>query len=103
MTEPNIFPTNEALAAANKAATQAGERATQQVREFGEQAAASGRSFTHLALDTYEQAMASVVEFEEKAAEAAPVDWAKSAIGAHAAFVKDIAEAYVRAARTALN
>ena len=103
MTEPNIFPTTEAFAAANQAATQAGERATRQVREFGEQAAATGKGFTHLALDTYERAVASFVEFEQKAAEGAPVEWAKAAIGAHAAFVKDVNEAYVRAARTALN
>jgi hypothetical protein len=84
------------------AANQASERATQQIREFGEQAAATSRNFGNMALDTYERAVASYVEFEQKAAEAAPVDWVKSAIDAHASFVKDVNEAYVKAVRGAL-
>jgi hypothetical protein len=93
------FQPTEAFDAAN----QATERATQQVREFGEQAAATGRNFTGLALDTYERAVASYVELEQKAAEAAPVDWVKAAIDAHVSFVKDINQAYVKAARSALE
>jgi hypothetical protein len=93
------FQPTEAFAAAN----QATERATQQVRDFGEQAAATSKNFGNLALDTYERAVATYVEFEEKAAEAAPVDWMKAAIETHVSFVKDINEAYVKAARTALS
>ena len=93
------FQPTEAFAAAN----QATERATQQVREFGEQAAEAGRGYANLALQTYEQGVATLVEFEQKAAEAAPVDWVKAAIDAHVSFVKDINEAYVKAARTALS
>ena len=85
------------------AANQATERATQQIREFGEQAAATSRNFGSLALDTYERAVASYVELEQKASEAAPVDWMKAAIDAHVSFVKDINEAYVKAARSALE
>jgi hypothetical protein len=85
-----------------EAANQATERASQQIREFGEQAAATSRNFGNMALDTYERAVASYVEFEQKAAEAAPVDWVKAAIDAHASFVKDVNEAYVKAVRGAL-
>jgi hypothetical protein len=85
-----------------EAANQASESATQQIREFGEQAAATSRNFGNMALDTYERAVASYVEFEQKAAEAAPVDWVKAAIDAHASFVKDVNEAYVKAVRGAL-
>jgi hypothetical protein len=83
-------------------ANQATERATAQIREFGEQAASTGRNFSNMALDTYERAVASYVEFEQKAAEAAPVDWVKAAIDAHASFVKDVNDAYVKAVRGAL-
>src|SRR5438445_425460 len=38
------------------AATQATERATQQAREFGEQAVAAGRGYAELALNTYDLA-----------------------------------------------
>jgi hypothetical protein len=79
------------------------EKATEQVREFGERAAGTGKAFGQLALDTYEQAVNTIIEFEHKAAEAAPVDWVKTAIGAHASFVGDLSGAYVKAARSVLS
>jgi uncharacterized protein YaaN involved in tellurite resistance len=108
MTEPT-----QAFEAANQATErashqirefgeQATERTSHQIREFGEQAAATSRNFSNMALDTYERAVASYVEFEQKAAEAAPVDWVKAAIDAHASFVKDVNDAYVKAVRGAL-
>jgi hypothetical protein len=99
MAKTTTFPTTETFAAANEAT----ERVTEQVRQFGEQAAAAGRGFGHLALSTYEQAVTNLVEFERKAAEAAPVDWVKTAIDAHASLVKDINNAYVKAVRVALD
>jgi hypothetical protein len=78
------------------------QRATEQVRDFNERVAGTSRAFGQLALDTYEQAVANFVGLEHKAAEAAPVDWVKSAISAHATLVEDLAGAYVRALREAL-
>src|SRR3712207_2051167 len=86
---------NEAYAAA--------QNATDQAREIGERATGAGRAFGQLALDTYEQAVNTYVEFEQKAAEAVPFDWAKAAISAHASFVGEINGAYVRAARAVLE
>jgi hypothetical protein len=81
----------------------AAHQATDQVREFGERATNAGRAFGQLALDTYEQAVNTYVEFEQKAAEVAPFDWAKAVITAHASFVGEINGAYVKAARAALD
>ena len=78
------------------------QQATDQVRQFGERTADAGRAFGQLALDTYEQAVATFIELEQKAAEAAPVEWVKTAIHAHASFVEDASAAYVRAARSVL-
>jgi hypothetical protein len=86
MTESTV--PNEAFAAA----TETIERATQQLREF-----------SSLALDTYGQTIASMVEFEQKAAEAAPVEWIRTVLDAHATFVKDVTDAYVKAARVTLD
>jgi len=94
MTETTYAPA-DAFAAANEAA--------QHVREFGERANQTGRAFGQLAFDAYEKAVASVVEFENKAAEAAPVDWVKTAVGAHAALLQDVNAAYVKAARVVLD
>jgi len=79
------------------------EQAAQQTRELTEQAVDSGRAFGRMALDTYEQAVNTYVEYEQRAAEAAPVEWVKTAIGAHAALVHDLNSAYVRAARSVLD
>jgi hypothetical protein len=86
MTEPTV--PNEAFTAA----TEATERASQQLKDLGS-----------LALDSYERTIASVVEFEQKAAEAAPVEWIKTVLDTHAAFVKDVADAYVKFVRVALD
>ena len=92
------FQPEEAFAAAN----QATERASQQVREFGERTVATSRDIGNAALDSYERALATFLELEHRAAEAAPVDWAKTAIEAHASFVKDINDAYLKAVRGVL-
>jgi predicted transcriptional regulator len=99
MTEPNTNPVNETFAAANEAT----EQVAHQAREFGERAAGTGKAMGQLALDTYEKAVEGFVEFEQQAAEATQVDWLKSVLGAHAAFVKDLNDAYVKAARGVLD
>jgi len=84
-------------------ALEAAEQANKQVREYGERAAGSGRAFGQMALDAYEQAVTNFVEFEHKAADAAPVEWVKAALGAHASFVEEFTSAYVRAVRSLLD
>jgi hypothetical protein len=77
--------------------------ATEQVREYGERATETGRAFSRQALEAYEQVVKSTVEFERAAADAAPADWIKTAIGAHASFVADVNAAYVGAVRSILS
>lgn len=76
---------------------------TEQVREYGEKATETGRAFSRQVLDAYEQAVQGAVQFERAAADAAPADWIKTAIGAHASFVADVNAAYVGAVRSLLN
>ena len=76
---------------------------TEQVREYGERATESTRAFGRQAIEAYEQIVKSAVDFERAAADAAPADWIKTAIGAHASFVADVNAAYVGAARTLLS
>ena len=77
--------------------------AGEQVREYGERATESTKAFGRQAIDAYEQVVKSAVEFEKAAADAAPAEWVKTAIGAHASFVQDVNNAYVSAARTLLS
>jgi hypothetical protein len=77
--------------------------ATEQVREYGEKATENTRAFGRQALDAYEQVVKSTVEFERAAADAAPADWIKTAIGAHASFVADVNAAYLGAVRSIIS
>ena len=75
----------------------------EQVREYGERATETTKVFGRQAIDAYEQVVKSAVDFEKAAADVAPADWIKTAIGAHASFVQDVNNAYVSAARTLLS
>ena len=79
------------------------EKANQQVRAFGDSAAGTVRDAGNLLLDNYEKAVAAYLDLQQKAAEAAPLEVVKTAIEAHSTFVKEITDAYVKAARSALN
>ena len=75
----------------------------EQVREYSERATESTRAFGRQAIDAYEQVVKSAVDFERAAADAAPAEWLKTAIGAHASFVADVNAAYVGAVRSILS
>jgi hypothetical protein len=74
-----------------------------QVREYGERATETSRAFGRQAIDVYEQIVKSAVDFERAAADAAPADWLKTTISAHASFVADVNAAYLGAVRSVLN
>ena len=75
----------------------------EQVREYNEKATETGRAFGRQAIDAYEQVVKSAVDFERAAADAAPAEWLKTAIGAHASFIADVNAAYVGAVRSVLS
>jgi hypothetical protein len=77
--------------------------ATARVREAGVRTIDASRTFGQLALDAYEETAKGLIEFEQRAGEAAPVDWMKAAIGAHVSFVQDVNAAYLKAARNLLD
>jgi hypothetical protein len=83
--------------------TDAAFGATDQVREYSERATETTRAFGRQAIDAYEQVVKSAVDFERAAADAAPAEWIKTAIGAHASFVADVNAAYVGAVRSILS
>jgi hypothetical protein len=79
------------------------ETTSKQLQEFGERVVDSGRQVGRLVLDGYEQAVTSLVEFEKNAADAAPVEWIKEALNAHASLISDVNSAYLKIAREALS
>jgi hypothetical protein len=81
----------------------AAQQSAEQIRQFGERATDAGRALGRLTLDTYEQAVATLIDFEKQAADAAPADWMKAAISAHASFVQEMNAAYVRTLHSVLD
>lgn len=82
---------------------QAVDAAVQRITELNERIVESTKSSGQAALDAYETALQSMLEFQEKAAEATQLDWVSNIAAAYAKFVQDVSTAFVAAARQALK
>jgi hypothetical protein len=70
------------------------------IREMNERLIVSNRAAGRAALDAYEKALRSMVDFQERVARGGnQLDWISTLASAHAKFVEDISAAYVEAAR----
>jgi hypothetical protein len=90
---------------ANAAAemTAATEKTVQHIHELTERFIQAAKVGGNQSLDAYEKSLQSLVEFQERAANANQLDWVSSIAAAHAQFVKDMSTAYVNAAREMLK
>ena len=79
------------------------EDAAQRIRALTEQFIEAAKKAGNVSLDTYENSLRSLVDFEERAAGASQLDWVSSIAAAHAKFVQDVSAAYVSAAREMLK
>jgi len=79
------------------------EEATQRIRDLNERLIASSKSAGLVALDAYEKALQSLVDFEEKVASASQLDWVSALATTHAKFITDVSTSYTKAARELLN
>jgi hypothetical protein len=70
------------------------------IREMNERLIESNRAAGRAALDAYEKALRSMVDFQERVARGGnQLDWISALASAHTKFVEDISAAYVKAAR----
>jgi len=83
--------------------TAAVDAAVQRIRDLNERLVESAKAAGQASLDAYEKALQSLVDFEEKAANASQLDWVTNIAAAHAKFLQDVSSAYVQAARQALK
>jgi len=81
----------------------AAEEATTRIRELNERLIESSKSAGMVALDAYEKALNSLVEFEEKVASASQLDWVSALASTHAKFIQDVSASYTKAAREVLK
>lgn len=88
---------------ATGAAGEAFEEAADRIRSLNERIIKEGRKAGVEYLNAYEQALNRIADFEEKVGEAQPIEWLGELANAHAAFIRDVTEAYTRAARDMLK
>lgn len=79
------------------------EAAIERIRELNERLIATSKSAGLVALDAYEKALKSMVDFEEQVASASQLDWVSAVAATHAKFVQDVSSAYINAARETLK
>lgn len=79
------------------------EEAAQRIRDLNERLIDSSKSAGAVALDAYEKAMQSLVDFESKVASASQVEWVSALVTTHAKFVTDLSTSYTKVARELLN
>ncbi|MEP6817687.1 MAG: hypothetical protein ABI873_19285 [Marmoricola sp.] len=79
------------------------EEATQRVRDLNERLIESSKSAGNVALDAYEKALQSLVDFETKAASASQLEWVSALATTHTKFISDVSAPYTKAARDLLN
>lgn len=79
------------------------EEATERIRELNERLIESSKSAGLVALDAYEKALQSLVDFEEKVASASQLDWVSALATTHAKFISDVSASYTKAAREVLK
>jgi hypothetical protein len=78
------------------------EETTQRIRDLNERLISSSKSAGLVALDAYEKALQSLVDFEEKVASATQIDWVSALATTHAKFIGDVTSSYTKAARDLL-
>jgi len=79
------------------------EATVTRVRELNERLIESSKAAGTTALDAYERALKSLVDFEEKVAGASQLEWVSALAQMHAGFVRDVSSAYTKAARELLS
>jgi DNA-binding ferritin-like protein len=69
------------------------------IRDLNERVIDAGRKAGSTYLDAYEKSLKSLAEYEEKLAEATPVEWLSTVLNAQADFVRDVTRATAQTAR----
>ena len=79
------------------------EEATTRIREMNERLIESSKTAGRVALDAYENALQSMLDFQSRVANASQLDWVSALATTHAQFIKDVSAAYIKAARETLK
>ena len=73
------------------------------IRELNEKLIQLAKESGQNSLDTYEQALQSMIDFEKSVASRSQLDWVTGLANTHAKFIQDLTGFYIKAARDALK
>ena len=79
------------------------EESVKRIKEMNERMIESSKSAGRVALDAYEKALQSMLDFQEKVAGASQLDWVSALANTHAQFIQDVSAAYIKATRETLK
>jgi hypothetical protein len=79
------------------------EETITRVRQMNERLIESSKRNGRTSLDAYEKALRSMIDFQEKVADASQLDWVSALAATHSQFVQDVTAAYIKAARKSLK
>ena len=79
------------------------EETAKRIRDLNERLMESSKAAGLTTLDSYEKALKSLVDFEQKVAGASQLDWVSALASTYATFVQDVSGAYTKAARDLLS
>jgi hypothetical protein len=79
------------------------EEGAERVRDLNERIIEAARKTGTAYLDAYEKSLRSIAEYEEKLAEATPVEWLGTLLNAQAEFVREVSKAATASAHEILK
>jgi hypothetical protein len=79
------------------------EETIKRIEEMNQRMIDSSKSAGRVALDAYEKALQSMLDFQEKVAGASQLDWVSALAATHAQFISDVSAAYIKATRETLK
>lgn len=79
------------------------EAVSERIRQLNEKMIEATKQGGKQSLDAYERTLESLVDFEQKTADASQLDFVSALAQAHAKFVTDVSSAFTSAARDSLK
>ena len=79
------------------------EATAERIRELNERLIQSSKAAGATTLDGYEKALQGLVDLEQKVAGATQLEWVSALAQTHARVVRNVSEAYTKAAREMLS
>ena len=79
------------------------EAATERIRELNEKVLEAAKQTGTMSLDAYEQAVNSLLDFSQKAADSTKVEWVSALMTSQASVITEVTNAYTKAARDLLK